>query len=224
MDQDQRRHCTTAAVLQSGPARGGTHRTCPRRDLTQMPTSKIFVTTDASDYVSGAMLSFGPSYNAARPVAYDSRSFKGAELNYPVHEKELLAIICALSKWRTELLGHTFEVWTDHRTLEHLNTQRDLSRRQARWLEFLSQFDTKIRYLPGNKNSVTDALSRLPDTDLTVVSNIVAATMNRKIHSFPTRHLDQCRSCDRGVQPPAPVGPRVLPAFIGPPPARALWA
>ena len=67
-------------------------------DLTQMPTSKISVTTDASDYGSGAMLSFGPSYDAARPVAYDSRSFKGAELNYPVHEKELLAIIRALSK------------------------------------------------------------------------------------------------------------------------------
>ena len=61
-------------------------------DLTQIPASKIFVTTDASDSGSGAMLSLGPSYNTARPVAYDSRSFKGAELNYPVHEKELLAI------------------------------------------------------------------------------------------------------------------------------------
>ena len=152
MDQDQRRRCMTAAVLRSGPARGGTRRARPRRDLTQMPASKIFVTTDASDYGSGAMLSFGPSYDAARPVAYDSRSFKGAELNYPVHEKELLAIIRALSKWRTELLGHTFEVWTDHRTLERLNTQRDLSRRQARWLEFLSQFDAKIRYLPGDSD------------------------------------------------------------------------
>ena len=97
-------------------------------DPSLMPSHKIFVTTDASDTGSGAVLSFGPSYETARPVAYDSRAFKGAELNYPVHEKELLAIIRALAKWRTDLLGYQFEVWTDHRTLEHFNTQRDLSR------------------------------------------------------------------------------------------------
>lgn len=148
-----------------------------------MPNSKIFVTTDASDYGSGAVLAFGPSYESARPVAYDSRSFKGAELNYPVHEKELLAIIRALTKWRTELLGHTFEVWTDHRTLEHLNTQRDLSRRQARWLELLSQFDAKIRYLPGDKNCVADALSRLPDTNIVTVASIVTNNTQRSIHT-----------------------------------------
>lgn len=68
-------------------------------DLLLMPSHKIFVTTDASDTGSGAILSFGPSYELARPVAYDSQSFKGAELNYPVHEKELLAIIPTLSKW-----------------------------------------------------------------------------------------------------------------------------
>ena len=61
-----------------------------------MQTHKIFVTTDASDTGSGAVLSFGPTYDTARPVAYDSHSFKGAELNYPIHEKELLAIIRAL--------------------------------------------------------------------------------------------------------------------------------
>ena len=85
-------------------------------DPTLMPEYKIFVTTDASDRGSGAVLSFGPSYELARPVAYDSQTFKGAELNYPVHEKEQLAIIHALAKWRTDLLGHKFEVWTDHRT------------------------------------------------------------------------------------------------------------
>jgi hypothetical protein len=67
-------------------------------------------------------------------LSSSSHAFKGAELNYPVHEKELLAIIRALGKWRTDLLGYTFEVWTDHKTLEHFNTQCDLSRRQARLL------------------------------------------------------------------------------------------
>ena len=117
------------------------------------------MTTDASDTGSGALLAFGPTYETARPVAYDSRAFKGAELNYLVHEKELLAIIQALAKWRTDLLGYTFQVWTDHKTLEHFNEQKDLSRRQARWMEFLSQYDATIHYLPGEKNCAADALS-----------------------------------------------------------------
>ena len=52
-----------------------------------------------SDFGSGAVLSFGETWELAKPVAFDSMTFKGAELNYPVHEKELLAIIRALKKW-----------------------------------------------------------------------------------------------------------------------------
>jgi hypothetical protein len=150
-------------------------------DPSLMPDYKIFVTTDASDTGSGAILSFGPSYELARPVAYESRSFKGAELNYPVHEKELLAIIRALAKWRSELLGYQFQVWTDHRTLEHFNTQRDLSRRQARWMEFLSQYDATIHYLPGESNCAADALSRLPDPALTTIATLVTTNSARRI-------------------------------------------
>ena len=152
-------------------------------DPTLMPQYKIYVTTDASDTGSGAVLSFGPTYELSKPVAYDSRAFKGAELNYPVHEKELLAIIRALAKWRTDLLGYTFQVWTDHRTLEHFGTQRDLSRRQARWMEFMSQYDATIHYLPGEKNCAADALSRLPDPPLRVVASIMSASRVQKIRS-----------------------------------------
>jgi hypothetical protein len=113
-------------------------------DASLMPGHKMFITTDTSDTRSGAVLSFSPTYDTAWPVAYDSRAFKGTELNYPVHEKELLAIIRALAKWCTDLLGYTFKVWTDHRTLEHFGTQRDLSCRQARWMEFLSHYDATI--------------------------------------------------------------------------------
>ena len=133
-------------------------------DFTKMPDYKIYVTTDASDKCSGAVLSFGPSWEAARPVAFDSMTFKNAELNYPVHEKELLAIIRALKKWHVDLLGSTFFIYTDHKTLENFNVQKDLSRRQARWMEFMSQFDAKIVYIKGDENTVADALSRLPST------------------------------------------------------------
>jgi hypothetical protein len=153
-----------------------------------MPEHKIFVTTDASDTGSGAILSFGTSYDTARPVAYDSRSFKGAELNYPVHEKELLAIIRALSKWRTDLLGFRFEIWTDHKTLIHFENQRDLSRRQARWMEFLSQYDASINYIPGDNNSVADALSRLPESSLQSIASLFTSPKNRSTKS--TLQLD----------------------------------
>jgi hypothetical protein len=125
-----------------------------------MGNNKIFVTADASDKRSGAVLSFGETWEMARPVAFDSRTFKGAELNYPIHEKELLAIIRALRQWRADLIGSPIHVYTDHRTLENFHSQRDLSRRQARWMEFMSQFDTKIVYVKGEANTVADALSR----------------------------------------------------------------
>ena len=99
------------------------HKCLTTIDPSLMPGHKIFVTMDASDTGLGAVLAFGPTYDTARPVAYDSRAFKGTELNYPVHEKELLAIIRALAKWQTDLLGYTFEVWTYHRSLEHFSTQ-----------------------------------------------------------------------------------------------------
>ena len=152
-------------------------------DPSLMPHYKIFITTDASDTRSGTVLSFGPSYETSRLVAYDSRAFKGAELNYPMHEKELLAIIWALEKWRTDLLGYAFEVWTDHRTLEHFNTQCNLSHRQAHWMEFMSQYDATIHYLPGEKNCTVDALSRLPDPPLHVVASIMSTTQMHKIWS-----------------------------------------
>ena len=148
-----------------------------------MPNHKNFVTTDASDTGSGAVLAFGLTYETARPVAYDSRAFKGAELNYPVHEKELLAIIRALAKWRMDLLGYSFEVWTDHHTLEHFGAQRDLLRWQARWMEFLSHYYATMHYLLGKKNCAADALSRLPDPTLTTITSIFATTQNRKICS-----------------------------------------
>lgn len=93
---------------------------------------------------------------------FNSMQLKGAELNYPVHEKELLAIIRALKKWRMDLMGSNFVVYTDHRTLENFNAQRDLCRCQLCWQEFLSQYECCISYIHGEDNTVADALSRLP--------------------------------------------------------------
>ena len=124
--------------------------------------NKIFVTCDASDWRIGATLSFGPTWETARPVVFDSLQLKAAKKNYLVHEKELLAIIRALNKWRSDLLGTHFYVYTDHRTLENFDTQKDLSCRQLCWQEFMSQYDLTITYIHGEDNTVADTLSRLP--------------------------------------------------------------
>lgn len=100
-------------------------------DHTKLDKNKIFLTADASDRSTGAVLSFGPTWDTPRPVAFDVRSLKDAELNYPTHEKELLAILHGIRKWKVDLLGSPFLVYTDHKTLLNFHTQRDMSRRQA---------------------------------------------------------------------------------------------
>jgi RNase H-like domain found in reverse transcriptase len=90
-------------------------------------SNKIFVIYDVSDWQMGATLSFGLTWEETRLVAFNSVQLKSAEKNYPVHEKELLAIIRALKKWRADLLGMHFFVYTDHKTLENFNIQKDLS-------------------------------------------------------------------------------------------------
>jgi hypothetical protein len=133
-------------------------------DQDNLGENRVFVTCDASDWRTGAMLSIGPTPKTARPVAFNLMQMRDTQLNYPVHEKELLVIICALKKWCVELLGTPFTVYTDHRTLENFMTQHDLSRQQARWQEFFAQYDFTIEYIPGEDNTVANALSRLPPT------------------------------------------------------------
>ncbi|KAJ8520332.1 hypothetical protein ONZ45_g2797 [Pleurotus djamor] len=125
--------------------------------------NKIFLTTDASDLGTGAVLSFGKTWESARPVAFDSKGYSPAEKNYPTHDKEMLAIIQALKKFRCELLGSDFEIFTDHRTLEYFTRQKELSKRQLRWQELMADYAFKITYVRGADNCVADALSRTID-------------------------------------------------------------
>jgi hypothetical protein len=76
----------------------------------------------------------------------------------------MLAIIRALKKWRVDLLGSHFTIYTDHQTLQNFELQKELLKRQACWMEYMSQYDCSIEYISGDDNSVTDTLSRLPDT------------------------------------------------------------
>ena len=91
-------------------------------DHNNLGDNKVYVTCDASDWRTGATLSCGPSWESAQPVTFTSMQLKGAEKNYPVHKKELLVIVWALKKWRSDLLGIPIVVYTDHRTLQNFDT------------------------------------------------------------------------------------------------------
>lgn len=122
----------------------------------------FIVKTDASGSAVGASLEQDQG-RGPQPIAFMSKKMLPAEKNYPVHEQEELAIICALRKWRHHLHGPRFKVITDHHSLKYLATQPNLSTRQSRWADFLAEFDMEIEYRPGRENVVADALSRRAD-------------------------------------------------------------
>ena len=97
---------------------------------------------------------------SGRVVAYGSRQLKNHEKNYPTHDMELATVVFALKIWRHYLYGREFEVYSDHKSLKYIFTQRDLNMRQRRWMEFLEDYDFTLHYHPGKANVVVDALSR----------------------------------------------------------------
>ena len=97
---------------------------------------------------------------SGRVVAYGSRQLKNHEQNYPTHDMELAAVVFTLKIWRHYLYGKQFEVYSDHKSLKHIFTQRDLNMRQRRWMDFLEDYDFTLHYHPGKANVVADAISR----------------------------------------------------------------
>ncbi|SGY57170.1 BQ5605_C006g04232 [Microbotryum silenes-dioicae] len=120
----------------------------------------LWVMTDASNVGIGAVLLQGQDWRKAHPVAYWSRQYISAEVNYPTHEQEFLAVVDALRQWRVNLMGVHFHVLSDHESLKYLKTQENLSKRQARWVERLADYDFDITYIPGGENTVADTMSR----------------------------------------------------------------
>lgn len=130
------------------------------------PEYPTVVETDASDYAVAAVISQeDPNDHLLRPVAYFSRSMAPAELNYEIYDKELLAIFAAFKHWRAYLEGsvHPVRVVTDHKNLEYFATTKLLTRRQARWSEFLSSFHYQVLYRPGRLGGKPDILTRRSD-------------------------------------------------------------
>ena len=150
-----------------------------RAPILQQPDfhKKFYLQTDASAYGVGAVLSqerdtTTPSLAkfkkpVTHPVAFFSATFTPTEQNYNIYERELLAVMKALTHWRP-YLGWTkfpFTIMTDHTNLQYWKSPKNLNRRTARWHADLQEYDYKILYVPGKTNTPPDALSCPPGTD-----------------------------------------------------------
>ncbi|GFV40553.1 retrovirus-related Pol polyprotein from transposon opus [Trichonephila clavipes] len=113
--------------------------------------------TDASSIGVGAVLN-----QEQRPVVFASRTLSAAERNYTVTERECLAVVWALNKFRTYLGSLPIKVITDHTALTHLTTDKNLSNRMIRWTLKLAEFNIEWEHRPGTQNTIADALSRNP--------------------------------------------------------------
>ena len=117
-----------------------------------------------------------------------SKKLSDAETRYPTHEQELLAIIVALKEWRHYVHGNKFRVITDHHSLKWIKSQPRLSRRQARWSEFLQEFEFDIEYKSGKQNVVADALSRHPDHEANAIEVSRLAVQPRLLESIKSSY------------------------------------
>ncbi|CAN6562567.1 unnamed protein product [Malus baccata var. baccata] len=124
---------------------------------------------DASDYVIGAVL--GQRKNKQPHVIYyASRTLNDAQLNYSTTERELLAVVFALDKFRSYLLGTKVIIFTDHAALKYLLTKKEAKPRLIRWMLLLQKFDIEIRDKKGVENVVADHLSRMVNEEASPIS------------------------------------------------------
>ena len=128
------------------------------------PSKPYIIETDASNFAIGYALMQKDDDGKAHPIAYDGSKLSDAELKYPVHEKELLAIKRALNKWQHYIEnGHQTIILTDHESLKYMNSVKKLSRRLAKWIDEFQAYNIDIQYRRGVDAIVPDALSRRPD-------------------------------------------------------------
>ena len=124
------------------------------------PTLPTFLETDCSGFALGGAL-LQEKDGVRRPVGFFSQKLNKAEINYDIHDKEMLAVVSSIKFWEPELKAcGPFTIWTDYKNLEYFMVKRQLSERQIRWYETLANFQFTLIYRPGAEAIIPDALSR----------------------------------------------------------------
>ncbi|KAL6417636.1 hypothetical protein ACFW04_012606 [Cataglyphis niger] len=141
-------------------------------------TKPFVVTTDASGYAIGGILSQG-SIDKDLPIAYTSRLLNTAEKNYSTIEKELLAIVYCVNYFRPYLYGRRFELVTDHKPLVWLHSVKDPTSRLVRWRLKLAEYEYEVKYKAGRTNVNADALSRNPAQTFPIIQRTRKNESNR---------------------------------------------
>ena len=106
------------------------------------------------------------------PISFYRLKLQPHEIFLSIYDKEILAIMHALAKFRQYLVGNKFVVKTDHNSLRHFLTQKDLNERKQKWVRKIQDCDFDIEYVKGKNNIVVDALSRRPSFSLTTLLKI----------------------------------------------------
>ena len=150
-------------------------------------TKPFEVQTDASDFALGGVL-----VQEGHPVAYESRKLSDAERRYTAQENELLAVIHCLRVWRHYLLGSKFVVKMDNSAVSHFLTQPKLTPKQARWQEFVAEFDLQFEHRAGRTNQAADALSRKAElAAVTLLANLSASRVHIPIRERIKENLEK---------------------------------
>jgi len=150
--------------------------------------SKPFVIEcDASGFGIGAVL-----MQEGHPIAFESRKLNKKESLQSTYNKEMLAIIHALTKWRQYLLGSKFVIRTDHNSLQYLLQQKTLSTEQQKWIEKIATFDMEILHKKGKDNVVADALSRRDEEDKVFAISVAVPDWLNDIRSEYVKNPETC--------------------------------
>lgn len=187
------------------------------------PDSKaeLAVQTDASDVAIGAVLQQRRG-DTWEPLAFFSRKLNSAQRKYSPYDRELLAIYEAIRYFRYMVEARTFSIYTDHKPLTYaFSTRRDnCSPRQYRYLDYIAQFTTDIRFISGKDNAVADTLSRIEELTLlpvidyqslardqevdTELQNLLSNGSSLDLQKVTTPHAGVAIYCDTSTPEPRP--------------------
>ena len=162
------------------------------------PDRPFSVVCDASDFAIGYALLQSDVEGRSRVIAFESRQLKAAQKNYPVHDKQILAMTYALVMYRVLLLGsNPVLIYTDHASLPTATQSPHLSQKMARWLSFFAEYNFEVMYKLVKQNTLADALSRRPDYKLAHVTILPSSITHLIRAAYATN--EQCVALIRAL-------------------------